>query len=237
MTKQYGSQRVLSDVSLTIPDSSTTVLIGPSGCGKSTLLKLLMGLIPLDQGEVRFENLRLSDHDLLKLRHRIGYVIQEGGLFPHLSIYKNISIMGKTLNWDTDRIDHRIKELCELTHFPVKALNRFPRQISGGQRQRVSLMRALFLDPDYLFFDEPLGALDPMIRRKLQDDLKEIFDRLKKTVILVTHDLAEAGFFGDQVVLMNQGKIEQLGEFEDLLNRPSSGFVSEFVSAQRGVSS
>lgn len=236
ITKEYESHRALNCVSADILESSTTVLIGPSGCGKSTLIRMLVGLIEPDKGEIVYENQHLSQMDLQLLRHRIGYVIQEGGLFPHLSIENNISIMGQNLKWSSNQIKSRIRELCDLTQFPCEALQRFPREISGGQRQRVSLMRALFLNPDYLFLDEPLGALDPMIRRQLQDDLKVIFQKLKKTVVLVTHDLAEASYFGDSIILLNQGKIEQMGKIEDFMNQPNSQFVSDFVSAQRGLS-
>ena len=146
----------------------------------------------------------------------MGYVIQEGGLFPNLSARETVSLMASYLGWDKERIEKRVEELCKLTKFPKDALNRYPIQISGGQRQRLSLMRALMLDPDILLLDEPLGALDPLIRSELQEDLKEIFSALSKTVVMVTHDIGEAAFFGDNIVLIKDGNIVQQGNIVDL---------------------
>jgi len=163
----------------------------------------------------------------------MGYVIQEGGLFPNLSAEGNVFLMARYLGWDKDRIEERIDELCELTKFPKDALNRYPIQISGGQRQRLSLMRALMLDPNILLLDEPLGALDPLIRSELQQDLKEIFSTLGKTVVMVTHDMGEAAFFGDKIVLIKDGQIIQEGNISDLIKTPSNPFVTTFINAQR----
>ena len=163
----------------------------------------------------------------------MGYVIQDGGLFPHLTAEKNVSLLADYIGWTKDKIDERIKELSVLTKFPVNGLERYPAELSGGQKQRVSLMRALMLDPKILLLDEPLGALDPLIRYELQDDLKKIFQKLKKTVILVTHDLTEAGFFGDKIVLMMDGKIIQTGTIEELIKKPANDFVTKFITAQR----
>ena len=165
----------------------------------------------------------------------MGYVIQEGGLFPHLTAEGNVTLMARRLGWQTGRISGRVKELCALTQFPEDGLNRFPVELSGGQRQRVSLMRALMLEPKVLLLDEPLGALDPMVRASLQTDLKEIFRRLNQTVVMVTHDLAEAAYLGDRIVVMNAGRIVQIGSIDDLRDRPADGFVTEFVSAQRSL--
>ena len=163
----------------------------------------------------------------------MGYVIQDGGLFPHLTARGNAALVARFLGWDAERIDGRLDELVELTHFPADGLDRYPAQLSGGQRQRVSLMRALMLDPDVLLMDEPLGALDPMIRRDLQGELRAIFRSLGKTVVMVTHDLGEAGYFGDTIVLIREGRIVQRGSFRDLLTAPADAFVTEFVNAQR----
>ena len=145
----------------------------------------------------------------------------------------NVSLMASYLGWDKERIQKRVDELCDLTKFPKDALTRYPIQISGGQRQRLSLMRALMLDPDMLLLDEPLGALDPLIRSELQNDLKEIFSTLSKTVVMVTHDIGEAAFFGDKIVLIKEGQIVQEGKIYDLAKRPSDPFVTTFINAQR----
>lgn len=237
--KSFGAVAAIRGLDLQIPAGGTTVLIGPSGCGKSTALRLLNGLIPPDTGTVFFGGEQVTRDSALRLRRRMGYVIQDGGLFPHLTAAANVSLMARHLGaragWDAARIDERLAALCTLTRFPAGALKRFPAALSGGQRQRVGLMRALMLDPDALLLDEPLGALDPMIRYDLQTDLRDIFDRLGKTVVLVTHDLGEAGYFGSDIVLLRDGAIEQRGTMESLLSAPANGFVERFVTAQRGM--
>lgn len=234
VSKRYRETQALAPTRLRIPSGHTTVLIGPSGCGKSTLLRLIAGLIQPDSGTVIFEGTAVTRENILALRHRMGYVIQEGGLFPHLSVHRNVSLMARYLGWDTAHIDLRLRELAELVRLPRKLLDRFPAELSGGQRQRVSLMRALMLDPDLLLLDEPLGALDPMIRYELQQELKAIFQQLRKTVVMVTHDMAEAGFFGDTLVLMRSGHIVQQGDLKNLIDTPAEPFVEQFINAQRG---
>jgi osmoprotectant transport system ATP-binding protein len=233
ISKTFGKTKALHTTSLDIQPQSTTVLIGPSGCGKSTLLRLIIGLIKPDNGNIYVEGEMLSPQNLYSIRHKIGYVIQDGGLFPHLNARENVSLLGTYLGYEKTQIEGRINELCELTKYPVDALDRYPSQISGGQRQRVSLMRALMLDPVILLLDEPLGALDPLIRFELQNDLKEIFKILGKTVVMVTHDIGEAGFFGDKIVLLREGIIIQEGTIGDLVKNPSEAFVTEFIKAQR----
>jgi osmoprotectant transport system ATP-binding protein len=171
------------------------------------------------------------------LRRRIGYVIQEGGLFPHLTARANVLLMARHIGKSQEETHNRLLELSELTRFSEKLLPRYPLELSGGQRQRVSLMRALMLSPELLLLDEPLGALDPLVRASLQKDLKEIFTRLGQTVVFVTHDLAEAIYFADDIVLMNEGRIVQKGTITDLRERPADPFVSEFINAQRGIAS
>jgi len=166
------------------------------------------------------------------LRRRMGYVIQDGGLFPHFTARQNVALMAKEAGWPAKRRRERVEELVALTCFPASALDHYPVELSGGQRQRVALMRALMLDPDILLMDEPLGALDPMIRAELQDELKAIFQSLAKTVVLVTHDLGEAAFFAETIILMHQGRVVQQGQFSDLIERPIDSFVSHFVHAQ-----
>ncbi len=211
----------------------TTVLIGPSGCGKSTLLKLINGLLVPDAGEVRFDGTRLTPQNAQGLRRRMGYVIQEGGLFPHLTARDNVELLARHIGIASAQRAARIAELCELAHFEVDLLGRYPRELSGGQRQRVALMRALMLDPEVLLLDEPLGALDPMIRAGLQEDLRSVFRACAKTVVLVTHDVGEAAFFADRVVLLRDGRVVQEGAPRELVERPAEPFVEAFVRAQR----
>jgi osmoprotectant transport system ATP-binding protein len=231
--KTYGGVQAIHSISLQIPAAETTVLIGPSGCGKSTLLRLVIGLTRPDSGHLYFEGTEVLPGVVLSLRKRMGYVIQEGGLFPHLSAGDNVTLMARYLKWDTGRIENRLHELAEIARFPVDGLSRFPAQLSGGQRQRVSLMRALMLDPDVLLLDEPLGALDPMIRADLQTDLKRIFQSLKKTVMLVTHDMGEAAFFGNLIILLRDGEIVQAGTLDEFFEKPADPFVTHFINAQR----
>jgi osmoprotectant transport system ATP-binding protein len=233
ISKSFNLAAALKKISLEIDNGKTTVLIGPSGCGKSTLIRILTGLIKPDNGEVLIEDQVLSKTNLRKIRLQIGYVIQEGGLFPHLTAEGNVSLLAQHLGWEKQKIKERINELSKLTKFPYEGLEHFPAELSGGQRQRVSLMRALMLNPEFLLLDEPLGALDPLIRYDLQTDLKEIFTELGKTVLLVTHDLNEAVFFADKIVLMKEGEIIQQGKFETMLSNPSDPFVTTFIKAQR----
>ena len=234
ITKSYGSIRALNGVSLSLQPGGTTVLIGPSGCGKSTLLRIMIGLIRPDSGSVMFEDTGVTAETVMMLRRRMGYVIQEGGLFRHLNAYDNVALMARYLGWAEHRIAARIEELRVLTQLPEDRLEQFPVHLSGGQRQRVSLIRALMLDPDVLLLDEPLGALDPMIRADLQNDLRDVFRTLGKTVVMVTHDLVEAGFFGDEIVLLKDGVILQQGTLHNLFNEPVSPFVTQFINVQRG---
>lgn len=233
VSKSYGQQQALYPTDLMVRVGRTTVLIGPSGCGKSTLIRLMIGLLRPDTGCVRFEGTPLTSANGQSLRRRMGYVVQDGGLFPHLTARGNVTLLANYLGWEAARIHTRVADLAKLTQFPPDGLERYPIQLSGGQRQRISLMRALMLDPDVLLLDEPLGALDPMIRSELQADLRRIFQSLGKTVVMVTHDLGEAGFFGDGIVLMREGRIVQQGTLADLVQRPVDTFVTRFVNAQR----
>ncbi|MEX2026718.1 MAG: ATP-binding cassette domain-containing protein [Pirellulaceae bacterium] len=233
VSKSFGQTQVLHPTTLAFDVGKTTVLIGPSGCGKSTLLRLMIGLIEPDQGEVLFDGQLLTTENVTLVRRRIGYVIQDGGLFPHLSAGDNVGLLAKYLGWEKGRIAERIRELAELTRLPPEALDRFPTQLSGGQRQRLGIMRALMLDPAVILLDEPMGALDPLVRFDLQEDLRQIFQTLNKTVVLVTHDMGEAGFFGDHVVLLGGGRIVQRGKLDDLIQSPADPFVVKFISAQR----
>jgi osmoprotectant transport system ATP-binding protein len=233
VTKCFGSLVALERTDLAFEAGRTTVLIGPSGCGKSTILRLIVGLLRPTAGLVRFEDRILSSETVLSLRRRMGYVIQEGGLFPHLTARQNILLLAEHLRQRQEEMQARLAELCEMTRLESVALSRYPLELSGGQRQRVCLIRALMMRPDVLLLDEPLAALDPMVRATLQMELKTIFRQICQTVVFVTHDLAEAAWLGDQIVLMREGRVVQSGTFDALVKQPSTSFVSEFINAQR----
>ncbi len=233
VVKRYGDFSALHKTDLHIAKGEVTVLIGPSGCGKSTLLRLIAGLVTADEGEIQVNNTLLDADHVHELRHRMGYVIQEGGLFPHFTAENNVTLMARRLGWRQADISGRLEELVDLVQLPAEFLQRYPGELSGGQRQRISLMRALMLDPDLLLLDEPLAALDPMVRYELQQELKALFEQLDKTVVMVTHDIAEAAFFSDTIILMRQGRIIQQGPFSELASKPAEPFVEHFISAQR----
>jgi osmoprotectant transport system ATP-binding protein len=235
VSKSFGALCAVARTDLRIPAGRTTVLIGPSGCGKSTLLRLMNGLVTPDTGSITFDGEAITAASAPSLRRRMGYVIQQGGLFPHMTARQNVSVMARHTGWETSAIEARLQALSALTRFPQDALGRYPAELSGGQRQRVSLMRALMLDPDALLLDEPLGALDPMVRFDLQTELAEIFETLGKTVVLVTHDLFEAAHFANDIVLLRDGAVEQRASMTTLLAEPASPFVEKFVGAQRGL--
>jgi osmoprotectant transport system ATP-binding protein len=235
VSKRFGGSEVLRGIDVVAGAGATTVLIGPSGCGKSTVLRLMLGLIAPDAGEVRFDGRVVDERSVGEVRARIGYVIQDGGLFPHLDARANVTLMARQRGWPTPRIRARVDELVALTQFPGDGLARFPVELSGGQRQRVSLMRALMLDPDVVLLDEPLAALDPLVRSDLQTDLRRIFHELKKTVVLVTHDLSEAGRLGDVIVLLRDGVVVQRGTLGELAKTPRDAFVTRFINAQRSA--
>ena len=233
VSKRYGDVEVLHPTTLTL-DRGISVLLGPSGSGKSTILRLLTGLATPTSGVVRLWGQPVSAGTVGALRRRLGYVIQEGGLFPHLTAADNVALAARYYGWAEPRVEARLQELCALTHLPAEAMARYPAQLSGGQRQRVGLMRALMLGPELLLLDEPLGALDPLIRADLRADLLEIVRRLGQTVVLVTHDLTEAAYFADRVVLLRDGGVVQMGTMADLVERPADPFVTRFIGAQSG---
>ncbi|HEY0706288.1 MAG TPA: ATP-binding cassette domain-containing protein, partial [Polyangia bacterium] len=201
VSKRYGAATALGAVNFSLAEGETVALIGPSGCGKSTVLRLMLGLVRPDAGRIAFRGEPVADDQWPRLRQRIGYVVQDGGLFPHLTAGGNLTLMAEHLRWPRARIAARTEELLALARLPSDLLGRYPMQLSGGQRQRVSLLRALFLDPEVLLLDEPLGALDPLVRADLQADLASVFARLAKSVVIVTHDLAEAAWLAQRLVL------------------------------------
>jgi osmoprotectant transport system ATP-binding protein len=219
-------------VSLAVAAGTTHALLGSSGSGKSTLLRVILGLVAVDSGEVRVEGRPVTPASRQHLVGRVGYVVQEGGLYPHLTAHDNVRLPADAVGWPRERTDGRVRDLAELVGFDPTVLLRYPGQLSGGQRQRVGLMRALVLDPPVLLLDEPLGALDPIVRADLQSELREIFATLGKTVLLVTHDVREAVLLGSTISLLRQGRIVQHGTFADLAQRPVEPFVTEFLGAQ-----
>jgi osmoprotectant transport system ATP-binding protein len=232
VSKAYENKTVVHPFDLTVKAGEVLVLLGPSGCGKTTILRMVAGLTKSTEGHIVVDGVLVNEQTLPDVRRRLGYVIQEGGLFPHLTASANVTLMARHQRWSRERRDQRLTELVEMTRFPTDALNHYPIELSGGQRQRVSLMRALFLSPSLLLLDEPLGALDPMIRAGLQRDLKVVFERTRATVLLVTHDLVEASWFADRVCVLENGRIVQQGSFASIVNSPASDFVHEFVNAQ-----
>lgn len=232
VSTRFGSVTALDDVSLTIPSGTTHVLLGSSAAGKSTLLRVILGLVAADTGDVLIDGVRITPSTRRHLVGRVGYVVQEGGLFPHLTAGGNVRLPVEAAGWPRERTEARLRELATLVGFDEAILRRYPAELSGGQRQRVGLMRALALDPPVLMLDEPLGALDPIVRAELQTELRQLFARLAKTVVLVTHDVREAALLGSTITLLRHGRVVQQGTFADLAQRPAEPFVTEFLVAQ-----
>jgi osmoprotectant transport system ATP-binding protein len=228
--KSYEGRRVLGPLSLEIPTGMRLAVVGPSGCGKSTLLRVVLGLVKPDRGRVVIAGEVMSDANKLAVRRRIGYVVQDGGLFPHLTAERNVTLVARHLGWDEARMRKRVGELAAMTGIDERALTRWPLQLSGGQRQRIGVMRALFLDPDVVLMDEPLGALDPITRRKLQAELSTLFRSLKKTVMLVTHDVPEAAFLAEEAVVMRAGNVVQRGAIDAMARAPADEFVRDLLA-------
>jgi osmoprotectant transport system ATP-binding protein len=231
--KTFDGKPVLTDVNLVVPKGATHALIGSSGSGKTTLLRITLGLIPFDKGYVKINDQALLSFTPVEWADRIGYVPQDGGLFPHISGFENVSLIAKLRGWNKRKIESRVEELRKLVGLEAPILGQFPFELSGGQQQRVAIMRAAMMDPAVMLLDEPMAALDPLLRRSLQQELKSIFQRLDKTVLLVTHDLGEAVFLAEQITLLREGKIIQTGTYRDLLQTPADPFVTAFINAQR----
>ncbi|HEY1697675.1 MAG TPA: ABC transporter ATP-binding protein [Polyangiaceae bacterium] len=231
VAKTYDGRRVLGPVSLDVADGARVALVGPSGCGKSTLLRVILGLVKPDEGRVLLGGEPVGDATKRAVRRRAGYVVQDGGLFPHLTAAGNLAVVARFLGWSDERIEKRTDELARMTGIDRAMLARWPAQLSGGQRQRVGVMRALFLDPDVVLMDEPLGALDPVTRRRLQKELAELFATLGKTVVLVTHDVPEAARLADEAVVLRDGKVVQRGTIAAMAKDPADDFVAELLSA------
>ena len=232
VSKRFGDYRALEAVSLTVPSHTTHVLLGGSGSGKSTLLRLVLGLVAPDAGEIALDGVPVGPATCTEIQRRIGYVVQEGALYPHLTAARNVGLPARARGWPAATIEARVDELARIVDFRRPLLGRYPAELSGGQRQRVSLMRALVLDPPVLLLDEPLGALDPITRTELQGELVRMFRELGKTVLLVTHDVREAFVFGATITLLDAGRVVQQGTFDDLARRPAAPLVTEFLRAQ-----
>lgn len=230
-----GAVRAVDGVSFRVDDGETVCLIGTSGSGKTTTMKMVNRLVEPTSGRIRVDGEEVREVDLLRLRRRIGYVIQRGGLFPHKTVAENVGLLPRLEGWPAARVRARVEELLTLVNLPPERYgSRYPGELSGGQQQRVGVARALALDPPHVLMDEPFGALDPLTREALQEEFLRLKREMGKTILLVTHDLAEAFRLGDRVALMHEGRLVQLGTREDFRRRPASAFVEEFVRSHLG---
>ena len=236
--KRYDDDSVaVAELSFTVPDGELCVLVGPSGCGKTTTLRMINRLIEPTSGRILIDGTDVLQMDPVQLRRGIGYVIQQGGLFPHRRVADNVATVPRLLGWDKARVDARVRELLELVGLdPTRYGRRFPHELSGGERQRVGVARALGGDPPVLLMDEPFGAVDPVTRQRLQQQFIELQAGLKKTIVFVTHDIEEAAHLGDRIAVLSKGGVlEQYDTPAEVLGRPATGFVADFVGADRGV--
>lgn len=234
VTKTFDGFHAVHDLSIDFADGETTVLIGPSGCGKTTTLRMINRLIEPTEGSISIDGSDISKVDPVKLRRNIGYVIQQIALFPHMTIAQNVGIVLYLKNWSESKRAKRIEELLELVGMPPSEFShRFPNELSGGQQQRIGVARALAADPEIILMDEPFGALDPITRFTLQDELLDMQDKIKKTIIFVTHDMDEALKIADKIVVMKEGKVLQFDSPRELLKNPAHGFVEEFIGKDR----
>jgi osmoprotectant transport system ATP-binding protein len=236
--KQYpGAERpAIEDLSLTVPAGEVCVLVGPSGCGKTTALRLVNRMIEPTAGDILLDGASVLRRRPAELRREIGYVIQQVGLFPHQTIAQNVATVPRLLGWDRHRVARRVRELLELVSLPTELADRYPAQLSGGQRQRVGVARALAADPPLLLMDEPFGAIDPINRERLQDELLRVQAEVRKTIVLVTHDVDEAIKLGDRIALLREGGVlAQYATPDELLAAPADEFVARFVGADRGL--
>ncbi|WP_415425870.1 ABC transporter ATP-binding protein [Staphylococcus borealis] len=232
VTKRYGNNVAVDNVSFKINEGEFFVLIGPSGCGKTTTLKMINRLIPLSEGYIYFKDKPISDYPVYEMRWDIGYVLQQIALFPHMTIKENIAQVPQMKKWKDKDIDRRVDELLTMVGLePEKYRDRKPDELSGGQRQRVGVIRALAADPPVILMDEPFSALDPISREKLQDDLITLQTQIKKTIVFVTHDIQEAMKLGDCICLLNHGRVEQIDTPQGFRDQPKNAFVEEFMGS------
>ncbi|MDI5983198.1 ABC transporter ATP-binding protein [Halomonas sp. M4R5S39] len=230
VTKRFGSETAVDGISLRVERGELCALVGTSGCGKSTTLRMINRLIEHSAGEIHLDGQPVRNFDEQTLRRRIGYVIQSTGLFPHWTVARNIGLVPRLLKWPRARIQARVEELMSLLGLPMASFaDKYPHQLSGGQAQRVGVARALAADPDILLMDEPFGALDPITRDTLQEELRDLQSRLHKTIVFVTHDMDEALRLADRLVVMDAGRIVQQGAPLDLLRDPADDFVASLL--------
>ncbi len=230
ISKSYHGKPIINDLSFTIHDGEFIVLIGPSGCGKTTTLKMINRLIPMDSGRILINNEDITKKDLTDLRTHIGYVIQQIGLFPNMTVAQNISVVPKLLKWEKEDMDKRVRELLEMVDLPYEEYaHKYPNEMSGGQQQRVGVLRALAARPPVLLMDEPFGALDPITRDSLQEELKDLQQKLNITTVFVTHDMEEAIKLADQIVFMDKGDIVQMDSPEEMLRNPKADIIRQFM--------
>lgn len=234
VSKVYGDgTEAVKDVSFEVPRGDVATLVGPSGCGKTTSMKMINTLIEPTEGTVYVDGTPTNELDPIELRRNVGYVIQEIGLFSHMTIEENVGVVPDIIGWNDDRIDERVTELLELIQLPPEVREKYPSELSGGQRQRVGVARALAAEPDIVLMDEPFGALDPITREELQDEFLRIQDDLDVTIAFVTHDIDEAVKMGDRVAVMNEGQLVQYDRPRKLLAEPKNEFVDSFVGEDR----
>ena len=235
VTKRFGNDVAVDNLSLQMEKGTITMLIGPSGCGKTTTMKMINRLVPLDEGEIQLDGTSVYDIDEVHLRRTIGYVIQEIGLFPHFTVYDNIATVPRLLKWDENKIKKRVEELLDMVTLDSSYAYRYPLQLSGGERQRVGLARALGADPEVLLMDEPFGAIDPINRLKLHDSFLEIQEEIKKTIVFVTHDINEAIKLGDKIAILRDGKLAQYADSTEILYNPANKFVENLLGQDRSL--
>ncbi|MBB5398057.1 ABC transporter ATP-binding protein [Paraburkholderia youngii] len=239
LTKRFesrGAKPVVDDISMTVEEGELCVLLGPSGCGKTTTLKMINRLVQPTSGQILIGGADTASFNVVELRRRIGYAIQQVGLFPNMTVAQNIGVVPQLLGWDKARIHERTRTLLRMVSLdPDTFMPCYPRDLSGGQQQRVGVARALAADPPVMLMDEPFGAIDPINRASIQDEFRHIQKSLKKTVMFVSHDIDEAMKMGDKVAIFRDGKIEQMASPDELLARPASAFVAEFVGADRAL--
>lgn len=232
VSKVYGGETALQDVSLSFMDDVTTAVIGPSGSGKSTLLQLINGLVRPSRGRVFVFGQEIDYQRLPDLRRQIGYAVQGTGLFPHLTVEENITLLARLAKWDPDRITARAEELMKLVNLPLSYARKYPHELSGGQQQRVGLCRAMMLNPKLFLLDEPFGALDPVTRSEIHREFLHLQQSEARTVVLVTHDLREALKLAHRLVILNRGHLVQHGTCGEILGHPANEFVRNFVHVQ-----
>ncbi|MEM7550998.1 MAG: ABC transporter ATP-binding protein [Bacteroidota bacterium] len=234
VSKYYGDAKVVDDVSLRIEAGETLVLLGTSGSGKTTLLKMINRLVEYEEGSIHFDQLDIKDVDAVQHRRSIGYVIQNSGLFPHMTIKENVSVVPRLLKKEPAETNKKINTLLSLLKLePQEVLHRFPHELSGGQQQRIGIARGLAGDPVALLMDEPFGALDPITRKEVRNDFKELLKDQKTTTIIVTHDVLEAIELADRICLLDFGRIQQIGTSKELLFHPGNEFVNDFFQSDR----